>query len=432
MVNELLKYLERAHSAFHAVKDIREMLDGAGFTELSECKEWTVVPGGKYYVTRNLSSIIGFRMPEDEAGCFMITASHSDSPVFKIKENAELEVRSSYIQLDTERYGGAILTSWLDRPLSFAGRVLVRTEKGIETRLIDLDEDSLIIPNVAPHMKRDINDGMKYNLQTDMVPLYADYGAKGSFKARVADLAGAKEEDILGHDLFLYSRVRPTRWGPRGEFISAGRLDDLECAFTTAKAFTLANPSRAVAVMAVFDNEEVGSTTKQGADSSFLSDVIGRICCAAGISDEGFQRMRASSFMLSCDNAHAMHPNHPELSDAANTVYMNKGIVIKESANQKYTSDGVRKALLRTILDRANVPVQFFSNRSDLPGGGTLGNISNSHLSLNTVDIGLSQLSMHSTYETAGSEDAVHMINGVKAFFESSVQVLSDGVYDVR
>ncbi len=432
MVNELLKYLENAHSAFHAVFQIEEMLKNASYTELKECGEWEVVPGGKYYVTRNLSSIIAFQLPKDEAQCFMITASHSDSPVFKIKENAELEVGNSYIQLDTERYGGAILTAWLDRPLSFAGRVLVKSPKGIETRLIDLDEDSLIIPNVAPHMKRDINDGMKYNLQTDMVPLYADFGAKGSFKGRLAELAGAKEEDILGHDLYLYSRVKPTRWGPKGEFISAGRLDDLECAYTTAKAFTLSKPAGAISVMAVFDNEEVGSTSKQGADSSFLTDVIERICEAAGIGRSKFQRMRASSFMLSCDNAHAMHPNHPEFSDAANTVYMNKGIVIKESANQKYTSDGVSKALLRTILNRANVPCQFFSNRSDMPGGGTLGNISNSHLSLNTVDIGLAQLSMHSTYETAGSEDVEYMTYGVKAFFESVVQAVSDGSYEVQ
>ena len=432
MVNELLKYLENAHSAFHAVSEIKDMLEGAGFTELKECEPWRIVSGGKYYVTRNLSSIIGFQLPEDEAKCFMITASHSDSPVFKIKENAELEVKNSYIQLDTERYGGAILTSWLDRPLSFAGRVLVKTDLGVRTQLIDLDEDSLIIPNVAPHMKRDINDGMKYNLQTDMVPLYADFDAKGGFKARVAALAGVREEDILGHDLYLYSRVKPTRWGPKGEFISAGRLDDLECAFTTAKAFTLSKPAGAISVMAVFDNEEVGSTTKQGADSSFLSDVIGRICEVSGICAEAFQRMRNSSFMLSCDNAHAMHPNHPEFSDAANTVYMNKGIVIKESANQKYTSDGVSKALLRTILGRAGVPAQFFSNRSDMPGGGTLGNISNRHLSLNTVDIGLAQLSMHSTYETAGSQDVQYMIDGVKAFFESSVEALSDGEYAVK
>ena len=432
MVQELLNYLSSAHSAFHSVKSICDLMDAAGFTRLDECDIWQVAPGGKYYVTRNLSSVIGFQIPEDEPRCFMLTASHADSPVFKIKENAELEVRGKYIQLDTERYGGAILTSWLDRPLSFAGRVIVKSDNGIVAKLIDLDEDSLVIPNVAPHMKRDINDGMKYNLQTDMVPLYGDFSSKDGFMARIAALAGAKAEDVLGHDLYLYSRLKPTRWGPNGEFISAGRLDDLECAFTTAKAFSLSKPKGAVTLMAVFDNEEVGSTTKQGADSSFLTDVLLRICGGLGISQDEFQRMRASSFMLSCDNAHAMHPNHPEFSDSANTVYMNEGIVIKESANQKYTSDGVSKALFRSILDRAGVPVQFFSNRSDMPGGGTLGNISNSHFSLNTVDIGLAQLSMHSTYETAGAQDVEHMINGVRAFFESSVIARRDGEYVIK
>ena len=432
MVNELLKFLENAHSAFHAVRDIKNLLLNAGFRELKECDDWRLEAGGQYFVTRNLSSIIGFRLPKSAPQGFMLTASHADSPVFKIKENAELEVRSKYIQLDTERYGGAILTSWLDRPLSFAGRVLVKSEKGIETRLVDLDRDSLVIPNVAPHMKRDINDGMKYNLQTDMVPLYSDFGGKGGFKKQLADLAGAREEDILGHDLYLYSRVKPTQWGPQGEFISAGRLDDLECAFTTAKAFTLANGSGAVSVMAVFDNEEVGSTTKQGADSSFLADVLERIAEGCNIGHGEYKRLLASSFMLSCDNAHAMHPNHPEFSDVANTVYMNAGIVIKESANQKYTSDGVSKALFRRILDRAGVPAQFFSNRSDMIGGGTLGNISNSHVSLNTVDIGLAQLSMHSTFETAGSRDVQHMVDGVKAFFESTVKALADGRYEVQ
>ncbi|MBQ3668108.1 MAG: M18 family aminopeptidase [Clostridia bacterium] len=432
MLNEMLDFLASSHSAFHAVKNIKQLLSDGGFTELRECDLWQIEKGGRYYVTRNLSSVIAFIIPEDEPDCFMLTASHCDSPVFKIKENAELEVKGKYIQLDTERYGGAILTSWLDRPLSFAGRVLVKTDKGVETRLVDMDKDSLIVPNVAPHMKRDINDGMKYNLQTDMVPLYGDFSAKGSFRRTVAELAHASEEDVLGHDLYLYNRVKPTRWGARNEFISSGRLDDLECAFTTAKAFTLAKPSRAIAVCAVFDNEEVGSTTKQGADSTFLTDVLGRISGSLGIGGEKFQQMRASSLMLSCVNAHAVHPNHPEFSDSANCVYMNEGIVIKESANQKYTSDGVSKALLRYILERANVPVQFYSNRSDMPGGGTLGNISNSHFSLNTVDIGLCQLSMHSTYETAGAFDVEHMINGMKAFFEASVIATDDGRYEVR
>ena len=432
MLSEIIGLLDGAHSAFHAVKDISAMLNRAGFERLDESESWNIQKGGKYYVTRNLSSLIGFIVPRDGIGCMLFTASHCDSPVFKIKQNAELEVRSSYIQLDTERYGGLIQTSWLDRPLSFAGRVLVKTDKGVETRLVDLDEDSLVIPNVAPHMKRDINDGMKYNPQTDLVPLYADYASKGRFFARVAELASCREEDILGHDLYLYARQKATVWGPEKEFFSSGRLDDLECAFTCSKAFSLCEPKEALAVLCVFDNEEVGSATKQGADSTFLTDVLARACLSLGMDRERFECLRASSMMLSCDNAHAMHPNHPEFSDTPNTVYMNKGIVIKESANQKYTSDGVSKAMFRFMMDRAGVPVQFFSNRSDMVGGGTLGNVSNKHFSLNTVDIGLAQLSMHSVFETAGTRDVGYMIDGMKAFYESGVEAVKDGAYQIR
>ena len=432
MVNELISFLKNTPSAFHAVKNIKEMLDGAGFTCLDESKKWELKKGGKYYVTRNLSSVIGFKLPENDIECMLLTASHCDSPVFKIKENAELEVRGKYIQLDTEGYGGLIKSCWLDRPLSFAGRVIVKTDKGIETRLVNCDKDSLVIPNVAIHMKRDLNDGIKYNNQTDLVPLFGDFNSKGGFKKLVAELAGTTEANILGHDLYMYSRTEPTVWGPNGEFVSAGRLDDLECAFTTAQAFIKAQPKAALDVLCVFDNEEVGSTTKQGADSTFLTDTLSRVASALKIDGEEFQRLRASSLMLSCDNAHAMNPNHPEFSDTANTVYMNAGIVIKESANQKYTSDGVSKAMLRYILEKANVPAQFFSNRSDMPGGGTLGNISNSHFSLNTVDIGLAQLSMHSTFETAGTKDVGYMIEGVKAFYESEICCNADGAYTIK
>ena len=430
MVNGMIEFFKKTPSVFHAVKNFSEMLDEAGFTALSERECWSLKKGGKYYVTRNNSSVIAFKVPEKAFDGLLITASHCDSPVFKIKEFAELEVRGKYVQLNTEKYGGPILTSWMDRPLSFAGRVLVKTDKGIETRLIDAGKPCLIIPNVAPHQKRDINDGMKYNLQTDMVPLFGDITAKGSFKKMVAELASVKEEDILGHDLFLYGTTEPTVWGPNDEFISAERLDDLECAYTCAQGFLAASPKGGMPVLAIFDNEEVGSTTKQGANSTFLTDTLTRVFADLGLTQEDYLRAQASSMMLSCDNAHAMHPNHPELYDAVNNCEMNKGIVIKEAANQKYTSDGVSKAMFRFILDRAGVPVQYFSNRSDMMGGGTLGNIANTHYSLNTIDIGLAQLSMHSTYETAGVKDITYMIDGAKAFYEADIKAIRDGVYE--
>ena len=430
-MNKLIDRLNRSRSVFHAANEIITALADADYTRLSEGCEWKLEKGRGYFVTRNLSSVIAFRVPEGDFGGFMLTASHLDSPVFKIKENAEIEVKGKYIQLDTERYGGQILLSWLDRPLSFAGRVAVRTDKGVETRLIDEDKDSLVIPNVAIHMKRDLNDGVKYNPQTELVPLYSDYSGKASFKKRVAELAGCDEKDILGHDLYLYSRTPATVWGRDGEYFSAGRLDDLECAFTTLEGFLKCESPKAMPVLCEFDNEEVGSTTKQGADSTFLDDTLERIALALKIGREEMLRKISASFMLSCDNAHACHPNHPELSDSQNAVWMNEGIVIKESANQKYTSDAVSKAMLRFILDKAQVPCQFFANRSDMMGGGTLGNISSRHVSINTVDIGLAQLSMHSCYETAGTKDVEYMILGVKAFFESAVTVNADGDFTI-
>ena len=429
MVHELTDFLSRTPSAFHAIENLSIMLSGAGFVRLTEGEKWDVQRGGAYFVTRNLSSLIAFRVPEDGFTSARIAASHSDSPVFKIKENAELTVINRYVQLNTERYGGMIFSTWLDRPLSVAGRALVRTKSGLETRLVNLDEDTLVIPNVPIHMNRSINDGYKYNAQADLMPLFGSIDAKNTFKARVAAACGAKVEDLLGTDLFLYSRVQPAVWGKDGEFVSAGRLDDLECAYTTARAMIECKATKGMPMLAVFDNEEVGSTTKQGADSTFLTDVLRRAALCLGVDGEAFYRAQASSVMLSCDNAHAAHPNHPELYDASNRVYMNEGIVIKESANQKYTSDGASKAILRAILDNAGVKYQFFANRSDMLGGGTLGNISNAHFSLNTVDIGLAQLAMHSSWETAGSRDVDAMADGVRAFFETPISMPADGVF---
>ena len=429
MVRDMMEFLSQSPSAFHAVRNLAGMLEKAGYRRLKESEKWNLAAGDKVYVTRNLSSLIAFIVPREGFSSVRIAASHCDSPVFKIKEKAELEVRGKYVQLDTERYGGMIMSTWFDRPLSVAGRVLVKTEKGVETRLVNLDEDTLMIPNVAIHMNRGINDGYKYNAQSDLMPLFGSIAAKGTFMKRIAENCGASAEDILGHDLYLYSRTAPTGWGTDGEFVSAGRLDDLECAYTTARAMADCAPAHGMPVLAVFDNEEVGSTTKQGADSTFLTDVLRRAAACMGASEEDFLRAQANSLMLSCDNAHAVHPNHPEFSDAVNCSFMNEGIVIKESANQKYTSDGASKAVFRAILDRANVPYQFFANRSDMIGGGTLGNIANSHFSLNTVDIGLPQLAMHSCYETAGVKDVESMIRGVRAFFEADVKTDADGEF---
>ena len=425
-VQKLIDFIRESPTAFHAVETACRALEG--FIPLQEHECWQLKPGGRYYVTRNRSSIIAFTLPEAPFDAFQLIASHSDSPTFKIKEHAEV-VRGHYVQLDTERYGGMIMSSWFDRPLSVAGRVLLRTREGVRTALVNLDRDMAVIPNVAIHMNREVNNGYKYNAAVDTFPLWGSEQAKDTFQAEVAKAAGAKAKDILGADLYLYNRTAGCVWGVKKEFVSAPRLDDLECAFAAVEALKRADAGCHANVCCVFDNEEVGSTTKQGADSAFLGDVLRRILLALGRGEQEYYTVLANSFMLSADNAHAAHPNHPEYSDPINQARMNGGIVIKFNANQKYTTDGVSEAVFHHICEKAGVPVQHYANRSDLPGGGTLGNISGSHVSINTLDIGLAQLAMHSCYETAGAQDVAHMINGMKAFYETEIQSLRDGDY---
>lgn len=415
---EMLEFIDKSPTCFQAVKNIGDMLSAAGLAELREADEWKLERGKGYFVTRNESSVIAFRIPEQLSG-FHIAAAHSDSPSFKVKESPESTVEEHYVRLNTEKYGGMILSTWLDRALSVAGRIAVNGEKGIETRLVNVDKDLLVIPNVAIHMNRDMNNGVAYNPQVDMLPLFADCsdGEKRSLMSCVAEAAGVNEEDIMGHDLFLYTREKGRLLGESGEFVLAPRLDDLQCAFSVAKAFAESVPQQYVSVCAVFDNEEVGSGTKQGADSTFLEDVLWRICEALGLSRSGYLRMLAGSFLISADNAHAVHPNHPEKADPTNRPYLNGGIVIKYHGSQKYTTDAVSAAKLKSLCKRAEVPFQTYANRSDIAGGSTLGNISTAHVSVSSVDIGLPQLAMHSAVETAGMRDTKYAVDMLKVFF---------------
>jgi aspartyl aminopeptidase len=418
-IKSLIDFLNKAPTAFHAVAEIQERLKENGYQELLEGKRWEVIPGGKYYVTRNGSSVIALQIGEklDEYG-FCIAASHSDSPCFKIKENTELEVRGKYLQLNTEGYGGMLCSTWFDRPLSVAGRIVVRDGEQLCTKLVNIDRDLVVIPSVAIHMNRKANDGVALNKQVDLLPLFggAD-AAKGDFKKLIADAAGVAVEDIYGSDLYLYNRTQPSVWGAKEEFISAARLDDLQCAYATLEGFLQGANPRMINVYACFDNEEVGSGTKQGAASTFLKDVLCRVNMALGRTPEDYHCALANSFLVSADNAHAVHPNHPEKTDAENCVYMNEGIVIKSHAGQKYTSDAVSIARFRRICEQAGVPVQFFANRSDEAGGSTLGNIAMSQVSVSSVDIGLPQLAMHSAYETAGVRDTDSLIRAMQQFF---------------
>ena len=430
-VQSFIDFIRRSPSAFHAVESACAMLRGHGFTQLDEHKPFAVVPGGKYFVTRNRSSVIALTVPESGFAPFQIVSSHSDSPTFKLKPACEEAVLGQYVRLNVERYGGMIMSTWFDRPLSIAGRAVVRENGRLVTKLVDLDRDAVLIPNMPIHFNREINDGYKFNAQTDLLPVYGDMSAKGALAAEIAKLCDVSESDVVASDLFLYARTSGSVWGAEGEFFSCPRIDDLECAYTSLEAFLAAEGAQHINVCAIFDNEEVGSGSKQGADSSFLSDVLARTAASLGASDSEFRAAVTASFMLSADNAHAVHPNHPEKYDADNRTFMNGGVVIKHNANQKYTTDAVSDAIFSEICRKAGVPVQHFSNRSDMMGGSTLGNIANTHLSMNTVDIGLAQLAMHSSYETAGTKDVAHMINALKAFYETDIVTLGDGEYAI-
>ena len=429
-VQGFLNFIDNATSTFHAVDTMVKQLEEKGFSRLYEHEEWKLVPGGKYYVTRNLSSIMAFTVPQDGFTHFQIVASHSDSPTFKLKPTCENSVCEKFVRLNIEKYGGMVLHTWLDRPLSIAGRVVLRDGGKLTTKLVDLKKP-IMIPNVAAHLNRQLNDGFKYNPQVDMQPMYGDITAKGKLMEDVAEAAGVEADKIVTCDLSLYCSQPGVVWGRDDVYFSCSRIDDLECAYTSLMGFIDSEPKGHVNVVAVFDNEEVGSTSKQGAASTFLTDTLMRTAAAFGMTDAQTRAAIVSSFMVSADNAHSVHPNHPEMYDVQNRTYMNEGVVIKHSPNQKYTSDAISDAVFSMICERAGVPVQHFSNRSDMVGGSTLGNISNTHASMNTVDIGLPQLAMHSCYETAGCKDVAYMIDALREFYNTNIVTEADGTYSL-
>ena len=340
---ELLDFIMRCKSPFHVVKEAGDLLNENGYTKLEETKEWSLVPGGKYYVTRNESSVIAFQIPESAFSSYQIIASHSDCPTFKVKGEDPFVTDGHYTRLNVEGYGGMIRAPWFDRPLSLAGRMVVRDGNGVKSVLVDAGRDLVTIPNLPIHLNRDINNGIKYSVQTDMLPILGDETAKDHFYELF--LPDTAKEDILSMELYLYNRVEGSIWGAGREFLSSGRLDDLQSAFGSLKGFLAAKATGQVKVCAIFDNEEVGSLTKQGADSSFLTETLQHINAACGKDTIAYHRDLAGSFLVSADNAHAFHPAHAEKYDPKSRVYMNGGVVIKQSANQKYTTDAVSARL---------------------------------------------------------------------------------------
>lgn len=414
---DLIHFIAKSPSTFHAVRGIKAALLYAGFTEIREEDTWQIEKGGKYVVTRNGSALMAFTVPQEGAEAFHVTASHCDSPTFKIKEDPEI-ADGPYVKLNVEGYGGMIMSTWLDRPLSVAGRLLVTENGHLAEKLVAIDGTMLVIPSVAIHMDRSVNQHKEWKVQKDMLPLYGMTGVKTPFMDVIAAAAKVKAEDILAHDLILYSRVPGTIWGEEREFISSPKLDDLQCAFACFRGFTQGQKEKYISVYALFDNEEVGSATSQGAGSTFLANTLERLARSLGYSYDETMAMIARSFMISADNAHSVHPNHPEYADPVNRPVINGGIVIKYSAAQKYATNAFSAAYFKKLCKDHDIPTQTFTNHSDNPGGSTLGNISNTVIAMPTVDIGLPQLAMHSSYETAGVKDTAYLVDAVTKFYE--------------
>ena len=429
MYDDLVEFLQESVTPFHAAATAESWLRAAGFTRLEEADYWNLEPGKGYYTTRNGSSVVAWRVPDHAIGGWRIVASHSDSPTWKIK--TDIVENDGCRRLSVEGYGGMIMSTWLDRPLTVGGRVIVKTEDGIESRLVCIDRDLLVIPSLAIHFQRDINKGHTFNPHVDMQPLWGPAGSR-TLTDLVAEELGVDTADILDSDLQLVTRQAPTQIGPDGEFFMAPRIDDLECAATTLLGFLDAaaeTDSACAPVWAMLDNEEVGSSSRMGAESSYLRDVLDRIVDAIPHSGQAMHRAMANSFMLSADNAHATHPNFPQKSDPCAPVRLGGGVVLKYNASQKYTTNAVSGAIFRAICEKADVPVQVFTNRADEAGGSTLGNLQSHTLPIPMADIGLAQLAMHSAVETASVADAEAMTKAVAAFYRVHLRALGDGTY---
>lgn len=425
---ECLDFIEKSPTCFHAVENGERLLKERGFVELKENEKWETEPSSGYYVKRGDSSLIAFRLPEKEALGFHIMASHSDSPCFKIKAEGEMRVEGGYSKLDVEPYGGMIHASWLDRCLSVAGRIVYQEGAKFVSKNVNVDRDLLVMPNLAIHMNREMNKNLSYHPQTDLQPLLGagewqtGEGKKGKdgpglLAGLVAEYGGIEQERILGKDLFLYVREKGRLLGAEQELMLSPRLDDLECVYASLKGFLRAAPVNYVNVCGIFDNEEVGSLTRQGAASTFLKDTLLRAAEGMGKTGSGYLRLLAESFMISADNAHALHPNHPEKADPLNRPCLNGGIVIKYHGGQKYTTDAYSEAVMKNVCREADVPWQTYCNHSDIPGGSTLGNISAGQVSIPCVDIGLAQLAMHSAMETGGSRDVTYLVKAAECYY---------------
>lgn len=425
LAKELLDFIYESPSAYHSANTVKVILDNEGYKELKECDKWSLTKGGKYYIMKNQSSIIAFIVGDGdlEEDGFRLIGAHTDSPTFKIKPNAEMTVEGKYLKLNTEVYGGPILSTWFDRPLSIAGRVAVKGKNPLkpEMKLFDAKKPLLIIPNVAIHMNRDINEGFKINAQKDTLPFVGLVNEKlekeGFLLNLLSENLGIEKSEILDFDLFLYEFEKGCLLGLEEELISSGRLDDMWMVFAEVKALLNSSVSKSTKVMIALDNEEIGSRTAQGANSAILQIILQRIAIALEKDDEGYYRALSNSVMISADLSHALHPNATEKHDPVNRPVLGGGPVIKIAASGSYSTDSYSSAVFMSICDKVKVPYQKFVNRSDVKGGTTIGPITAANLCIPVVDMGAPLLGMHSIRELATVKDNEYTVKVFTEFY---------------
>lgn len=422
---DLIQFIDGSPSAFHATKNAEEKLKNSGFKYLDLKESWKLEKGGKFYTVKNDSAIVAFEIGsgEIEEEGFKLVGAHTDAPTFKIKPNPEMLVEEKYLKLNTEVYGGPILNTWYDRPLSIAGRVSVKGEDVFTPKnlLVDMEDPITIIPNLAIHMNREVNKGVETNPQKDTLPLIStieeEFEKDNFLLELVAEKLGIGIEEILDFELFLYGTEKGSLVGLNEEFVSIGKLDDLAMVHAGLNSLIDSGSGKATKVLVLFDNEEVGSRTKQGAASPMLKTILERIVLAMGKGREEFYRSLSHSFIISADQAHALHPNYTDMHDLTSRPVLNSGPAIKMAANQAYTTDSYSSSVYKSICDSAGVPVQEFVNRSDKKGGSTIGPISSSQLDIPSVDIGNPILSMHSIKELGGVLDHYNVYKSFKEFY---------------
>ena len=430
--DELIAFLNESHNEYLAANAIRNILSKSGFKEIKENETWNLKENGKYFFLRNGNSLVAFITPHrlnKSDFYYKIISSHLDSPALKLKENPAVST-NFYEKWKVEVYGGLINSTYVDRPLGLAGRLIVKTKNGLETRIVDTKKAVAIIPNVAIHQNRNINNGFIYNPQVDLLPIVGT-SEKAHYFDEIISSFLKDDEEIVSYDLYLYNFDRAQYVGFNDDLICGQKEDDLSSAFLSLKALidseTNYNES-GIKIAAFFNNEETGSLSFSGADSDLLKSTLRRIALSFNAKEDEYLTAIKKSFVLSADNGHAIHPNHPEMSDDKNLCLLNKGILLKFNSNMAYTSDAFTSAFVKTLCKDSNIPYQVFFNRSDVRGGSTLGNISISQESILTADIGMPQLAMHSSFETIGSEDTKHMFDLMSCFYKTVFKIDNDKI----